>query len=253
MSELSFHDAGHGHDVFGFHPPTLGRLAKVGDWVHQRYFRVVSHHPERVPAEGPAMLVANHSGFLPVDAALLFLDVLRSTGRVARPIGDRFIPRLPWIGRIFSRAGVVSGTHANVRRLLEDGSLLMIFPEGVTGTGKPFRDRYQLQAWRVGHVELAIRYRTPIVPVAIIGAEEAWPLLTRISARPFGAPYLPIPASLVPMPMRIHIHYGEPIDLHADAPARAANDPALLARAAARTRAAVEDLIAHGLATRGHR
>jgi 1-acyl-sn-glycerol-3-phosphate acyltransferase len=248
-----FHDAGHGYDVFGFHPPTLARVATATEWLYRRYFRVTSHHAERIPATGPAILIANHAGFLPVDAGLLALDVLRSAGRVARPIADRFVPRLPWVSRLFSRVGVVSGTASNVRRLLEDGALLIIFPEGVTGTGKHFRDRYQLQAWRVGHVELAIRHRAPIVPVAIIGGEEAWPALARIPARPFGAPYLPIPASIVPLPVRFHIHYGEPLELYADAPARAANDPDMLARAAARTRAAVADLVAHGLATRGER
>lgn len=253
LPQTVFQDAGHGYDVFGFHPPTLARVAGATGWLYRRYFRVTSHHPERIPPTGPAILIANHAGFLPIDAGLLFLDVLHSAGRVARPIADRFVPRLPWVSRLFSRVGVVSGTRANVRRLLEDGSLLMIFPEGVTGTGKRFRDRYQLQGWRVGHVELAIRYRAPIIPVAIIGGEEAWPSLARIPARPFGAPYLPIPASVVPLPVRFHIHYGHPLDLYADAPARAANDPEVLERAAARTRAAVSGLVAHGLSKRGER
>jgi len=117
----------------------------------------------------------------------------------------------------------------------------------VTGVAKPFRDRYQLQAWRVGHAELAIRHRVPVVPVAIIGAEESWPLLGRIDGvRAFGAPYLPIPVSPVPLPVRFHLHYGAPLELHHDLPVGAADDPRVVAAAAGRVRDAMVDLITHG-------
>lgn len=248
---LDFRDAGHGYDELGLHPPTVQRLLALTAPLYDRYFRVASHGSDRVPREGPAILVANHSGVLPVDGAMLWTDVARRTGRVARPVGDHFIAMLPFASTLMARAGVVSGTHANVRRLLEQGALVLIFPEGVSGVAKPPRDRYRLQRWQVGHAELAIRFRAPIVPVAILGAEESWPLALRLRwPRPFGAPYLPVPWTPLPLPVRYHLHYGEPIELHRDRAPEDADDPAIVAAAALRTHDAVRDLIAQGLAER---
>jgi 1-acyl-sn-glycerol-3-phosphate acyltransferase len=248
---IEFHDEGHGYDLFGLHPRAVERAAALGSPIYERYFRVVSHGVEHVPRTGPAILTPNHSGVLPVDGTVLWLDVFRHTGRVARLIADRFVPILPFVGTLFARLGVVSGTRGNVRRLLEQGELLAIFPEGTTGVAKPFRERYHLQDWRVGHAELAIRHRAPVVPVAILGAEESWPMLAKLDRlHPFGAPYLPIPASPLPLPVRYHIHYGAPIALHDGLPPEAADDPAQVAAAARRVRAAVAALIGEGLARR---
>jgi 1-acyl-sn-glycerol-3-phosphate acyltransferase len=248
-----FSDEGHGYDVFGLHPPTAAAMARWARLPFERYFRVTAHRPEHLPRSGPAILVANHSGVVPVDGAMLWLDVVRRTGRVLRPIADRFVPQLPFISTTFSRCGVVSGTRTNVRRLLDRGELIAIFPEGITGVVKPYRARYQLQAWRVGHAELAIRHGAPIIPVAIIGAEESWPLLARLPLRAFGIPYLPVPASPLPLPVRFHLHYGEPIYLHRAHAPEAADDAEVVAQAAAAVRDAVEALLARGLAERGRR
>lgn len=238
-----------GFDVFGLHLPEVARIARWSTFAFERYFRVRASGDAHLPREGPAILVANHSGMLPIDASMLWLDVIRRTGRVLRPIADRFVPRLPFVSAMFARVGVVSGTRPNVRWLVEHGELIAIFPEGTTGPGKSMRQQYHLQDWRVGHVELAIRHRVPIIPIAIIGAEESWPLLARVPhVHLFGAPYLPLPVSLVPLPVGLHIHYGAPIVF--DDPPATADDPAVLARAAATTRGAVEQLIAHGLIVR---
>ncbi len=245
----SIHDDGLGYDVFGLHHASVRRALRWGRGAYERYFRVESHGAEHIPRSGAAILVANHGGVLPVDGAMLWLDVVRRTGRVLRPIADRFVPSLPVIGTAFARVGVVSGTRSNVRLLLERGELIAIFPEGVSGTGKPFHDRYHLQAWNVGHAELAIRHRAPIVPVAIIGAEESWPLLARLGhLHPFGAPYVPLPATPLPLPVHFHIHYGPPVELHVDP--RDADDSEMIDAAAGRVRAAVASLIAEGLARR---
>jgi 1-acyl-sn-glycerol-3-phosphate acyltransferase len=167
-----------------------------------------------------------------------------------RCIVDRFVPKLPFVSVSFSRFGAVSGTLGNVRHLLEAGELCLIFPEGMPAIGKPFGARYELQDWRVGHAELALRQRVPVVPIAIIGSEEQWPQIGRIEAiRPFGVPYLPIPATPLPLPVHYRIHYGPPLalwpdDPHAELSARA------IERAAAATRAAVEELMRQGLAAR---
>jgi 1-acyl-sn-glycerol-3-phosphate acyltransferase len=183
---------------------------------------------------------------------MLCVDVFEHTNppRMLRCVGDRFLPELPFIGTLFSRCGVVSGTPANVRRLLESGELCLIFPEGLPAIGKHFRDRYKLCDWRVGHAELALRHAVPVVPVAVIGSEEQWPQLARVSGlRPFGAPYLPIPASPLPLPVHYHVHYGAPIILRdADSPLDSSTQA--VAQAAATTRVAVERLIAEGRAAR---
>jgi len=240
--EAPFYDEGYGYDVFGLHPPTLERVLEVGAPVYDRYFRVESHGIENVPTDGPAILVANHGGVLPVDAAMLCFDVLRKLEppRIPRAVADHFVPRLPVVSRLFARCGAVSGTRSNVAHLLQRGELVVIFPEGVTGPAKRFRDRYRIQAWRVGFAELAIRHHAPVVPVAIVGSEESWPLAAKLGMRWFGAPYLPIPAWPLPLPTHYFIHYGAPFHFHFDHVTADADDPAIVATAAARIRAVVE-------------
>jgi 1-acyl-sn-glycerol-3-phosphate acyltransferase len=221
-------------------------------FLYERYFRVDSAGAEHIPARGPVILVANHGGALPVDGVILCLDVLRRTEppRIPRAVSDHFVPRLPLVSTLFARAGVVSGTRTNVRILLERGELIAIFPEGVTGPAKPFRDRYRIQSWRVGFAELAIRHGAAVVPVAVVGAEESWPVIGKLTAfGAFGAPYLPIPASPVPLPARYHLRYGPPLRFAAE-PAAAA-DPGTVAAAAHEARVALEQLLAGARATRG--
>ena len=241
--QAPFHDAGHGFDVFGLHPPALATAVELGTPIYERYFRVDSRGAERVPASGPVIVVANHGGVLPVDAAMLCHDLLLRTDppRIPRAIADRFVPRLPIVSTLFARLGVVAGTRANVRRLLEDGELVVIWPEGVSGPAKPMRERYRIQRWSVAFAELAIRYRAPVVPVAVLGAEESWPLAAKLrGVRAFGAPYWPIPLSPLPLPAHYHIRYGAPIELHHDRVASDADDPAIVAAAAAEVRTALE-------------
>ncbi|HEY6038866.1 MAG TPA: lysophospholipid acyltransferase family protein, partial [Kofleriaceae bacterium] len=155
-----FHDAGHGYDVFGLRPQTLARAVAIGRVLHDSYFRVSSHGIENVPASGPTIVIANHGGVLPIDAAMLCLDLLLRTDppRIPRPLADHFVASLPIVGTLFARVGVVMGTRGNARRLLERGELLAIWPEGVSGPAKPFSHRYELQAWSTGFAELALRY-----------------------------------------------------------------------------------------------
>lgn len=242
---VPFHDAGHGYDVFGLHPPTLAAAVNAGAPLYDWYFRVQSEGIEHVPRTGAAILVANHGGVLPVDAAMLCLDILRRMDppRIPRAIADHFVPRLPFVSTLFSRLGVVSGTRTNVRTLLEQGELVAIWPEGVAGPAKPFKDRYRIQAWRVGFAELAIRFRAPVVPVAIVGAEESWPLALKLRGlRVFGSPYFPVPATPIPLPTHYHVRYGEPIELSASAH-RELDDPDVIANAATRVQVALERLL----------
>lgn len=248
---LAFRDAGHGYDVLGFQPEAFAVAMGACRVAYERYFRVESRGSEHLPRSGAAILASNHSGLLPIDGAMIVADVVRHTSppRVARVIGDVFIPLMPWVGTLFSRVGVVAGSQGNFRHLLETGELVLVFPEGAPGIGKGWDERYQLQAWRVGHAELALRHQVPVIPVAVVGAEEAWPGLGRLDwFHLFGAPFLPIPATPLPLPVRFHVHYGEPLRLHerfSDP-----DDPAAVRDAARTVKQAVEALLARGLAER---
>lgn len=252
--EPAFHDEGHGYDVFGYDPRARRWAIDHLRWVAEHYFRVRSSGAEQIPATGPAILVANHGGALPIDAALVAIDVDRTTGRVVRPIVDRFVPTLPLVSTWFARIGAVVGTHVNVAHLLARGAVIAIFPEGAQGIAKPARERYQLKEWRVGHAELALRHRAPIVPVAVLGSEEAWPVLGRITRlRRFGVPFLPVPATPLPLPLRHVLFYGAPLALHDGLPADAADRPELVAAAAERVRAALASLLADARRARAGR
>ena len=254
LEQLHFRDAGHGYDAFGLHPDYVGFGLGLTRWPYEKYFRVISHGIENLPTEGSAVVAANHSGNIPIDAMMLWHDVLRQTNpaRVARGIADHFVPSLPFIGTLFARGGMVGGSRGNARVLLEAGELLMIFPEGVPGIIKPWSQRYQLKKFRVGHAELAIRHGAPIVPVGIIGAEEQLPsmLSSRRLGKYFGIEAVPIPMVPVPLPVRYRIYYGKPIPVHQEYPSSAADDPIVLKSVAKRVQNAVAELIERGLAER---
>ncbi|MBA2319740.1 MAG: acyltransferase family protein [Deltaproteobacteria bacterium] len=244
---LVYTDAGHGFDQFGLHPDFVAMGQSLAAPVYDRYFRVVSHQSENIPATGAAVLAANHSGSLPIDGAMLWTDVFRHTDppRIPRPVADYFVSSLPVLSTLFARCGVVGGSRGNARALLEAGELLMIFPEGVPGIGKKFSQRYQLQDWRQGHCELAIRHGAPVVPVGIVGAEEQMPQIARIPI-PGPVPYLPITATPLPLPVRYHIWYGEPIRVDQEYTPDDADDPDKVREASARVKAAVQALLDKG-------
>lgn len=252
VRHLTLLDAGHGYDVFGMNMDWVAGLLALQRPLYERYFRVSSHGAHHIPRQGAVILAANHSGTLPFDGMMLWNDVLRHTDppRVPRAVADHFVPAMPFVSAMYSRVGVVGGSRGNVRHLLEAGECLMIFPEGTEGIGKPFSKRYRLQTWRVGHAELAIRHRAMVVPVGIVGAEEQMPQLATLPVHAFGAPYLPIPLTLFPLPVHYHIHYGEPIDLARRFGAGKADDPEAVRKAASLVQSRVAELLSRGLRER---
>jgi 1-acyl-sn-glycerol-3-phosphate acyltransferase len=250
--KLEIQDNGHGFDPFGLHP-SFAALGLGLCWkLHHDYFRVKSYGVENIPTDKGGVIAANHSGTIPTDAMMLWADVLLQSKRIPRPIADHFVPSLPWFGVLFARSGMVGGSRGNARALLSSDELLMIFPEGVGGIGKNARLAYQLQKWHLGHAELAIRHGVPVIPTAIIGPEEQMPQIGQINSlgKLLGLPYMPIPLTPIPLPVRYHIHYGEPIPVHLDYRPEAADDPNVVREAAGRVRSSVESLIEHGLASR---
>ncbi len=252
LKHLHFADAGHGYDPFGLHPDFVAFGQAVTAPLYNRYFRVTSTGHEHIPKTGPAVLAANHSGAVPFDSAMIWADVVRNTDppRVPRPVADHFVPMIPFIGTVFARGGMVGGSRGNARTLLERGEMLLIHPEGVPGIAKSFKLRYQLQDWRVGHVELAIRHRAPVIPVALIGAEEQMPQIGRIPISMMGLPFIPVTLTPFPMPVKYRIVYGPAIPVQDMWSPDQADDPASVREAAALVKRTVQAMLDEGVKER---
>jgi 1-acyl-sn-glycerol-3-phosphate acyltransferase len=213
-------------DEFGFDPEFNTRLLMpLARLLYQQWFRVEMRGLEHVPSTGGALLVANHSGVLPFDAIMLQtgLHDEHPQHRNLRLLGADLVYELPGLAYLARRAGHTRACPANADRLLHDGELVGVFPEGFKGIGKPFSDRYQLRRFgRGGFAVTALRARVPIVPCAIVGAEEIYPMVgnARALARLLGLPYFPItplfpwfgPLGAVPLPSKWIIDFGPPVE-----------------------------------------
>jgi 1-acyl-sn-glycerol-3-phosphate acyltransferase len=214
-------------DEFGFDEDlTTHVLMPILRPMHQKYWRVSAHGAEHIPTDGGGLIVANHAGTLPADAMITRLDVFDQTGRHARELGADLVFRTPFIGEFARKTGATLASGDDADRLLASGELVAVWPEGYKGLGKHWRDRYKLQRFgRGGFVATALRAQVPIVPTAIVGSEEIYPLLfdMRIVSKALGLPYFPVvaqllalpvvgPFALLPLPSKWLIEYGEPID-----------------------------------------
>jgi 1-acyl-sn-glycerol-3-phosphate acyltransferase len=249
-------------DEFGYDPAYERRFLPLFELLYDRYFRVEVHGIDRVPARGRCLLVANHSGALPLDGVMLRLAVRRehSQQRDVRWLAEDGIFHFPFLGNFTNRVGAVRACQENAERLLEHETLVVVFPEGKKGIGKLFRDRYKLQRFgRGGFVKLCLRTRTPIVPVAIIGGEETHPMLARIEylTKAIGIPYIPVtptfpllgPAGALPAPTKWKIFFGQPIDLGGFAPA-SVDDEILVGRLTERVRREIQTMLDDAIAKR---
>jgi 1-acyl-sn-glycerol-3-phosphate acyltransferase len=211
-------------DPFGKDPALVEALRPRLDALLDRWFRVVVEGTEHLPRDGRALLVANHGGALPWDAVVLIAALARA-GRQVRPLVEDGVMTAPFLGTFLNRMGCVRASQDNATRLLQRGEACLVFPEGMLGLSKTWARRHQLQRFgRGGFVRLAVRTDTPLLPVAVVGAEETAPLLARFDALSglFAdvLPYLPItptfplmgPLGLLPLPARWRIRIGAPID-----------------------------------------
>jgi len=215
----------HGGDPFGLDPEVAKGAVTVLSFFHRLYFRTESHGLDNIPTS-KAILVANHSGQIPIDGAIigssLFLDP--SPPRVVRAMIEKWAISLPFASTFFNKVGQVVGVPENARRLLNMDELLLVFPEGVRGIAKPFARRYELQEFGLGFMRLAIETGAPIVPVAVIGAEEQYINLGNLewAARLLGIPAFPVvpqilvPGGQLPLPTKYRIYYGEPLRFGGD-------------------------------------
>jgi len=205
--------------------------------LYEKWFRVEAFGLHHVPDVGGALVVANHSGTLPLDALMtaVALHDEHPAKRHLRMLGADFMFQFPGVGPLARKHGATLACNPDAERLMSSGELVGVWPEGFKGIGKPFRDRYKLQRFgRGGFVAAALRTRVPIIPCSIVGAEEIYPKIGDIKplARLLGAPYFPVtptfpllgPLGLVPLPSKWLIEFGGPI--HTDSlEAADADDP----------------------------
>lgn len=227
------------------------------------WFRVQTIGMHHLPATGAALVVANHSGTVPVDALMTALAVhdRHPAQRHLRMLGADLVFRLPFVGALARKSGQTLACNPDVERLLRAGELVGVWPEGFKGVGKPFRERYKLQRFgRGGFVSAALRTAVPIIPCSIVGAEEIYPLIGDLAplARLIGAPYFPItpffpwlgPLGAIPLPSKWYIEFGEPIPTAAYG-AEAADDPMLVFNLADQVRETIQQTLYQLLAQRG--
>lgn len=172
---------------------------KLYDPLYRSWFRVEWEGLDRIPTDGGALIVANHAGAIPSDAPVIMHGVETELGRPVYGLADHMFRNLPVVGTLWSRLGGVVAHPDNAYRLLrEQQQLVLVFPEGEKGPAKTFDERYRLRRFgRGGFVEIAMRAGVPVVPIAVVGAEESMPVVTRLDpiGRALGLPYLPITAN----------------------------------------------------------
>ncbi len=176
---------------------------RLYDPLYKHWFRVEWEHFDRLPAEGGALLVANHAGAIPPDAPAIMHGIEKELGRPVYGLAENLFRSVPVIGTLWSRTGGVAAHPDNAYRLLHDeGQLVLVFPEGTKATGKRYSERYHLHRFgRGGFVEIAMRAGVPVIPIAVVGAEEAMPIVfqSKRIAKLLGLPYVPVTANMLLM------------------------------------------------------
>jgi 1-acyl-sn-glycerol-3-phosphate acyltransferase len=250
-------------DEWGFDEEFADAIFPFLEFMYERWWRVEVEGVVNVPSHGRALMVANHAGIVPWDAIMMGTSIIKEhpLPRYPRFLVLNWAFTLPYISFTLRRVGAVVASPYNAIRLLEQDELVGVFPEGVKGAGKDFKDRYRLQRFgRGGFVEIALRTRAPIVPVAVVGSEEIHPKIgeSSVLARATGAPYFPItptfpllgPLGLVPLPSKWRIAFCEPIPTSEYGP-EAAEDRGLVFELSERVREVVQEKLYESLVKRG--
>lgn len=248
-------------DLFGFDRELTELLLPIIEPFTRYWWRVDVIGNERIPSEGPALVASNHAGAIPLDGMVLRGVVWQQPPhRHLRMLAADLAFSIPFFSHIVRKTGNALATPEDTYRLLEMGELVCVFPEGFKGVGKGWRERYRLQRFgRGGFVEVAIRAGVPIVPVAVVGSEEIYPMIAdlRPLARLLGLPYFPItvlfpwlgPLGLVPLPSKWIVEFCDPVatdDLGADA----ASDPMIVFEVTDRVRQSIQQTLLKNLKLR---
>lgn len=242
-------------DEFGLDPEFRQAVMPFFNFMYDSWWRVTMHGVENVPTSGRALLVSNHSGVLPWDGAMIFtgLEKTMKPPRLARALVANWFPTLPFLSIFLTKTGQVMASHQNGERLLESDELVVVFPEGYKGVGKLYRDRYNLARFgRGGFIRMALKTGAPIIPVAVTGAEETYPMVYNAKwlAKMIGFPYFPVTLTFpwlgllgfIPLPSKWHIDIGEPIVLP-DVDERAMANPVTVARLTEQVRSTIQGML----------
>ncbi|MFC1641740.1 lysophospholipid acyltransferase family protein [Myxococcota bacterium] len=241
-------------DPFGLDLDHATRALKFCALLHRHYFRTEVRGTLAMP-QGRVLLVANHSGQIPTDAAIIvaacFLDV--TPPRMVRTMVDKWTQTLPFVATLFPRVGQVVGVPENGRRLLRMGEAILAFPEGIRGISKPFSQRYQLEPFGRGFIRLAMETETPVVPVALVGAEEQYVSFGHLDrvARALGIPVFPLlpqvllPGGQFPLPTKYRLHFGAPLEFAGNP-----DDDDLVEQRVGQVRTRIQSMLDEGLRQR---
>lgn len=246
-----------GIDPFGLDPEWTKWALGSAAFLHRKYFRTDVFGASNVP-EGRVLLVANHSGQIPIDGmivgASMFMDV--TPPRFVRAMVEKWAHTLPFVSMLFARVGQVVGVPENAKRLLDRDEALLVFPEGSRGISKTFQERYRLTDFGLGFMRLAIETRTPIVPIAVIGGEEQYvsvanlesvAKLLRMPAFPV-LPQLLLPGGQLPLPTKYRLYYGEPMRFDGDPD----DDDSVIEEKVWLVRATLQSMVNRGVKERKH-
>jgi 1-acyl-sn-glycerol-3-phosphate acyltransferase len=256
LARIQTHPNEAGVDPFGFDAGTARYVLALSAFLHRFYFRTEVHGIDHLP-EGRMLVIANHSGQIPVDGLIigtaLMLDA--EPPRFPRSMVERWSAELPFVSVLFPRCGQVVGSPDNARRLLEQDEALVVFPEGSRGISKTFDQRYQLEDFGLGFMRLALETGTPIVPVAVVGAEEQLVSVANVKplAKLLGMPAFPVIPQLFlgmafPLPTRYRLYFGEPLYFSGDPD----DDDAVIEEKVRVVKATIQSTINRGLKERRH-
>ena len=236
---------------FGFAFASATRLLRFTAAVHRYWFRVECHGIERLP-RGPLLLVANHgSHVLSWDGAMIVTSCLLEAEppRLVHGMAEHRLMELPFLGGVARRIGATDGRREPCLEILRAGGVVLTFPEGTAALRRPFRERYRLLPLGHGFMRVALAAGVPVLPVAVIGAEEEAPLVAHASwlARLLRTPVAPLSPTLVlPLPVKYRIHFGHPLRFEGPA------DPEAVARNVSEVQRVLQGLVDHGRAQRRH-
>ncbi|MGK5094957.1 lysophospholipid acyltransferase family protein [Deltaproteobacteria bacterium TL4] len=208
-----------GYDPWGYQEEVSAMGLKFIEWFYDHYFRVEAFGMENIPKKGGVLLIANHSGQLPMDGILIGAAVALKapSPRATRAMIERFFPTVPFVGNIMNQVGAVVGDPSNCIRMLACGEVVTVFPEGVGGSGKPWEKRYQLQRFGSGFMHIAMKTQVPIIPVGVVGCEETMPSFGSFDklAKVLGLPMIPITLPVI-LPAKVYLHFGKPLSFDAN-------------------------------------
>jgi len=262
LGEFGLKDRSIEVDEFGYDAKYWEKVRSFYEFLFYKYWRVALKGINNVPSKGRVILVSNHAGALTFDGLMLKLALSNEhpAKRNLRYLVEDYLYYLPFTGAYASRTGGVRACQENAERLLSQEKIIATFPEGIQGVGKLYHDRYKLQRFgRGGVIKLAIRTGSPIVPVAIVGNEEIYPLLGKIErfSEILGVPFIPVtptfpwlgPLGLIPAPSKWMIHFGHPIDF-SKYTQEDSRDPLLVNRLTENLRSTIQKMLSELIETR---